>query len=270
MNANTEKEIIRRYSELGYGLIKSGQPFGISSYLVRKLLVKNGIKIRTFAEASKVSDRNIISIDHSYFNKESPNMAYILGLLASDGTIRKKSNSIKLTLAEQDSEILEKIKKELKYAGTIKHYEDSKGYKNATLVFTSKEIKNKLAEYNIVPSKTFTFTFPTNLNKIYWKDFIRGYFDGDGSISSAGKSAIRAQICSAQKETLEVILNYLEEEFNIPKPNIQMQMRVKPLYYFQYSSVPTRKFFESIYYPNCLCLKRKYNKFIELVPRNLK
>lgn len=270
MNANIEKEIIRRYSELGYGLIKSGQPFGISNYLVRKLLIKSGIKIRTFSEASKVSERNIISINNSYFNNESQNMAYILGLLASDGTIRKDSNSIKLTLAEQDSEILEKIKNELEYSGTIKHYQDSKGYKNATLTFTSKKIKDKLAEYNIIPLKTFSFTFPTKLNKIYWKDFIRGYFDGDGCISSAGESAIRAQICSARKETLEAILNYLEEEFNIPKPNIQMQMRVKPLYYFQYSSIPTRKFFESIYYPNCLCLQRKYNKFIELIPRNLK
>lgn len=265
MDANIEKEIIRRYTELGYGLIKSGKPFEVSDYLVKKILIKNGIKIRTFAEASKVSDRDVILINHEYFNSESPNMAYILGLLASDGTIRKDSNSIKLTLSEQDSEILEKIKKELDYHGTIKHYEDSKGYKNASLTFTSKQIKDKLAEYNIVPSKTFTFTFPTKLNKKYWRDFIRGYFDGDGSISSAGESAIRAQICSAQKQTLEVMLNFLEEEFSIQKPNIQMQMRKQPLYYFQYSSCPTRKFFQNIYYENCLCLERKYKKFIELI-----
>lgn len=270
MDAKIEKEIIRRYSELGYGLIKSGKPFGVSDYLVKKLLIKNGIKIRTFAEASKISDRNVISINHQYFNNENENMAYILGLLASDGTIRKNSNSIKLTLSEQDSEILEKIKKEINYSGTIKYYEDSKGYKNATLVFTSKEIKDKLAEYNIVPSKTFTFVFPTKLNRKYWKDFIRGYFDGDGSISSAGESAIRAQICSAQKQTLETMLNFLEQDFLIPKVNIQMQMRKQPLYYFQYSSYSTRKFFQAIYYENCMCLERKYKKFIELIPRNLK
>lgn len=268
MDAKIIEEIISRYNS-GFGLKRSGEPFKISQYLVKKILKENNIQIRNFAEAARVSDRDVITINHQYFKTENPNMAYILGLLASDGTIRKDSNSIKLTLAEKDSEILYKIKDELSYKGEVKHYQDSKGYENATLTFTSKEIKEDLAKYNIVPSKTFTFSFPKNLKKEYWKDFIRGYFDGDGSISSAGKSAIRAQICSAQKETLETIVNYLEE-CGIQKPSIQIAQRVKPLYYFQYSSTRTRQFFSVIYYENCLCLKRKYNKFIELIPRNLK
>lgn len=92
-------------------------------------------------------------------------MAYILGLLASDGTIRKNINEIKLTLNEDDSEILERIKKELSFEGNVRHYEDSKGFKNATIAFTSAEIKKDLAKYNIIPQKLLLLLFQPILIK---------------------------------------------------------------------------------------------------------
>lgn len=268
-----EKEIIDRYCNKGYGLRKSGEPFRVSDYLVKKLLKRNGIKIRNFSEAAKLSNSNRrFSINENYFKTESANMAYLLGFIASDGTVRKRINEVKITVATRDKEILEKIKKELSFEGNIKDYEDSKGYFNSTLAFTSKEIKNDLEKYGIVPNKTFIFKFPQNLNKEYWIDFIRGYFDGDGCISSAGPNAIRAQVCSVTKNVLEVMTNFLEKEYLIPKPHIQEKQTIgeKKIYYFQYSTCPTREFFKKVYYANCLCLERKLNKFKELVPRNLK
>ena len=108
------------------------------------------------------------------------------------------------------------------------------------------------------------------LSKEYWKDFIRGYFDGDGSISTAGPNAIRFQICSATEDVLKKIIDFFEEN-DIPRVNIQVTYRNKnPLYYFQYSSTSTRKIYNILYYDNCLCLPRKKKKFEEVKECNLK
>ena len=42
------------------------------------------------------------------------------------------------------------------------------------------------------------------------------------------------------------------------------------LYYFQYSSVPTRQIYDILYYDNCWCLSRKREKYEQLLTRNLK
>lgn len=259
----TKKKIIYRYVELGYGQIKSGQPFGIGVRHVKQILQEAKIPIRNYSQAATISNKNRAKkINHNYFDKESENMAYILGLLASDGTVRKKTNEIKLTLQSLDLEILEKIKKELEYEGTIKTYTTKAGHSNSSLAFTSEKIKKSLSKYNIVPNKTISFTFPAQLQRKYWRDFFRGYFDGDGTICIAGQG-LRTLLCSKTKNILEVFISFFEEEYNIPKVNIYE--REDGLYYFQYSTKATKRFFEAFYYDNCLCLKRKYEKFKNLV-----
>lgn len=242
--------------------------YNISNYIFNSILKKNNIE-KYDPHFLYPQNQKKYPLNESFFDTENPEMAYVLGFLAADGTVRKNTNDVKLTLAEQDKEILEKFYKHIG-GRPIKIYEDSKGYKNATWVFTSKHIKNKLAEYNVVPQKTFNFSFPKKLNKKYWIDFIRGYFDGDGSISTAGPHAIRWQLCAATKEPLETIVSFLEQEYSIPKVNIQIEQRVHPLYVIQYSSVPTRKIYDILYYQGCWKLDRKYKKFTEIFSINLK
>lgn len=268
ISKETELKIIENYTIKQFGIKKSGEEFGISEYLVKKILIKNNIPIRTLHNSIIVNNKNRRKYfcNENYFKVQSNNMAYILGFLAADGTVSKSSNEIKITVSNKDKELLQKIKEELEYTGKIKESTTSDGFDIATLEITCQSYKEDLSKYNIIPNKTYTFSIPTTLNKIYWKDFIRGYFDGDGSVSTAGATAIRSQICSIRKTTLEQILDYLEEFYNIPKVNIYSSPRKNNLlYYFQYSTNSTKRFFESIYYDGCLCLKRKYDKFLQLI-----
>ena len=261
-------KIIYDYTINKYGLIKTGKNNGVGERIVRRVLLENKIHIRSRSEAAIVSNiqRRQFNVDDNYFSTENSNMAYLLGFLASDGTVDKKNNRIKIGLSSIDKEFLVKIKEELKYEGDILNYITSNGFSVSELTFTSQQIKKDLARYNIVPNKTFTFKFPKNLSKKYWIDFIRGYFDGDGSVSTAGNNAIRWQICSATKNVLETIVDFFYEEYHIKKVSILEQPRKNnTLYYFQYSTNATKEIFSILYKKNSLKLPRKYLKFKELI-----
>lgn len=261
-------KIIYDYTVNKYGLIKTGKNNGVGERIVRRVLLENKVHIRSRGEAAIVSNiqRRQFNVDDNYFSTENSNMAYLLGFLASDGTVDKKNNRIKIGLSSIDKKFLMEIKEELKYEGDILDYITSNGFSVSELTFTSQQIKKDLARYNIVPNKTFAFKFPKNLNKKYWIDFIRGYFDGDGSVSTAGENAIKWQICSATKDVLETIVDFFYEEYHIKKISILEQSRKNnTLYYFQYSTNATKEIFSILYKKNSLKLPRKYLKFKELV-----
>ena len=267
----SQKEIdivIDAYCNKKYGLVKTGKLIGVNQRIVRKVLIENNIHIRSLAEANKVNAINTrkYKVNDDYFDKESHNMAYILGFLAADGTVSRNGNRIKIGLSSVDRGCLESIRKELGIESSIFDYETSNGYLVSELSFTSSKIKQKLSEYNVIPGKTETFTFPTNLNKEYWIDFIRGYFDGDGSVGTAGPSAIRWQICSHRPHVLETIVNFLYEEYNIPKVSIQKNKKGNSfLYTIQYSNNSTRKIYQILYTDNSLYLPRKFEKFKSII-----
>ena len=170
----TEKEIevlIDNYVNKKWGLLKSGAQFKMSKSCVKRILISQGIKIRSNSECQRK-----YSLNEDYFDIENHNMAYILGFIAADGNIAKNSNEIKITLSIKDKEILEKIQKELNSSRPLREYIDKNGYEKITLDFCSEKIQNKLAEYGITPQKTLKIIPPYKLNENYIIDYIRGYF----------------------------------------------------------------------------------------------
>jgi hypothetical protein len=266
-----EEEVIKQYSK-GNGLIKSGKKFGLSAENVKYILKKNGIKIRNFSEAAKVSNSNrAYNKNIDFFSEETRDTAWLLGFLAADGALQEKNNTIKLGLSQKDEEILIKIKEKVAIENPIRYYTTNKGYDIVELEWTCDKHKKDLAKYHIVPNKTFKLSPPYNLNRKYWIDYIRGYFDGDGSVnlikSKRGQGSLRWQICSMNKDFLQWIVDYLFDEFQIPKVNIQKQTknRKTPLYYFQYSSVSTRKIYKILYTESEMFLLRKKKHFEEIL-----
>lgn len=253
-------KIVENYMS-GKGQIASGREYGISGVVVKRILKERKIKIRNYSESASVSNtlRKKYFCDTDYFKNENPRMAYVLGFLAADGSIALKNNTLKITLSQKDKELLEQIREELKYTGEIKDTTTNDGFDISTLQIVCREYKQDLQKYNIVPKKTYTFTFPTALDKKYWIDFIRGYWDGDGTICTAGKEAIRASLCGYKKDFLEFVLSYLEKQYQIPKVAIRQRNHT---YYFQYSNNSTILLYKALYYEdNVMCMKRKKEKF---------
>ena len=118
-----------------------------------------------------------IYVNNNYFSEQNNRMAYIMGFFAADGNVSKNGNRIQSQLSLKDKGHLEMIQSEI---GGCEVYEyESNGYKSCGWHCCSSQIKKDLAVYGIIPHKTGTLSIPKVLDKQYWKDFIRGYFDGD-------------------------------------------------------------------------------------------
>ena len=199
-----------------------------------------------------------IYVNNNYFSEQNNRMAYIMGFLAADGNVSKNGNRIQSQLSLKDKGHLEMIQSEI---GGCEVYEyESNGCKSCGWHCCSSQIKKDLAIYGIIPHKTGTLSIPKVLDKQYWKDFIRGYFDGDGTICKDG-TGFRVTITSANKEILEDINSYFEENgikpSNLYKDHNNICIRFR--------SQASIDIYNLLYYNDCLCLKRKKEKYIELM-----
>lgn len=199
-----------------------------------------------------------VYVNNDYFSTQNNRMAYILGFLAADGNISEKGNRIQSQLSIKDIEHLQMIQKEI--GGCEVYTYLSNGYESCGWHCYSAQIKNDLAKYGIIPKKTGTLMMPKLLDKKYWKDFIRGYFDGDGSIYKDG-SGFRVSITSANIEILEDINNFFIE--NGIKPS--SYYRDHKNFCIKFRSQAAINIYNLLYYPDCLCLKRKKEKYLQVM-----
>lgn len=267
LTKNEELEIIRLYTEENRGqLYCAKKVLNIkNAKYTKKVLQKYNIPIRNQSQATVLSNKNREKKKNkNYFKTQNHNMAWLLGFIAADGTIRKNSNEIKIGLSIKDKEILEKIRQELELETTVKTYTTLNGYDCCSLTWTCEEHKKDLAKYNIIPQKTFKLLPPDLLEEQYKIDYIRGYFDGDGSINLL-TNGLRWQVCSATKCIIDFIIQTFQKN-GIKPVNIYTKNNNKnSLYYCQYSTNATRQIFQILYYENCLCLQRKYKHFKEII-----
>ena len=255
-----EKNIIEHYLN-GMSQKKSGELENVGYKVVQRILKENNIKIRKPEEK-----RTKFHVNENFFKTQSREMAYILGLLGADGCVARNKNVISIELQRQDKEILEKINSIIGNERPVSDYITGRGYENSKMYFYSSEIKKDLKNYHIIPNKTYEkeYCFPEKLNEQYYIDYIRGLFDGDGCVK-ASNPTICWQIDTSSKDIAEKICNYLKSfEINVkistlPKTNMNIY-RV-----YCYNKQNCNKIFNLLYNKTDLYLKRKYNKFINLL-----
>jgi DNA-binding transcriptional regulator WhiA len=141
--------------------------------------LKNNNLTKTLAEATLKNYCN-----DTYFSEiDNSQKAYWLGVLFADGNVsRKNSKTGKIFFSSIDKEWIELFKKEINFTGKITK-ETHKKYKKDIykISITSKIMFEDLVKLGCTPNKTFTLKFP-KLKKELTSHFIRGYFDGDGSV----------------------------------------------------------------------------------------
>ncbi|MBU2523694.1 hypothetical protein KKG71_00680 [Patescibacteria group bacterium] len=111
-------------------------------------------------------------------------MAYVLGFFAADGSMYlNPRGSHYLSFLSNDYEILEKIRFFLSSNHKIGERRISKSSSNLryTLQIGSKRMYLSLLKLGLTSNKSKTLKFP-HIPIPYLRDFVRGYFDGDGNV----------------------------------------------------------------------------------------
>lgn len=192
-----------------------------------------------------------------YFLYFSPSMAYILGLLMADGSVMEKEGiSCRLVFYSKDIELVGFIKEELSDCRPSKKTKRDGLY---YLSISSKVLANELALYGIVPRKTFKTYYP-EIPPEYDADFIRGLFDGDGSVFPTNKGRSLAFVWMGTSELLTSIVERLSHHLDIRHRKLQStQSRAWKLRYEARRDI--ERIFCFLYSKDCcMWLDRKFSR----------
>jgi thymidylate synthase ThyX len=177
---------------------------------IYKILDKNGIERRSFGS------RGIIN--ENYFSKiDTPEKAYLVGLIFADGNISLTDGRYQLTINQKEDEqwwILNMIRSLIQ--------PDAK-----SLYLHNRQICEDLMNIGIIPNKTYDVT-ENHISKLweateqYRYDFLRGLLDGDGCIRwFYQKETSLSQSCNIQyvgnKYLMTKIADFMKDNYNYLK-----------------------------------------------------
>lgn len=272
ISENDELNMIKDNYENRLSFNQLQKKYHVSAQRITKIFAKYGLAVQKNIHKGKYS------FNRNFFFQENANLAYFLGWVSSDGYIQTNSNAIGIEIKQSDRKVLEDIREAMEYTRPIIDFERKERGNGAfsKFILENKEIKELLInKYNIIPrksSKDFCFNF-SNLNKEFWKDYIRGYFDGDGCIKITGVSLTFQIDCTSLKMLLAIeralkeIDNsiYLsvtrrEPQDRIAKDNINSKLPLFRLYGYGDNA---KKVFDIIYKDADIYLQRKYDRYLQ-------
>lgn len=261
LSEDEKKYICENYLQ-GKSSVELGKHYGVSHKAIAVVLEEKGIDRNS---ALSVRKHNL---DEHYFDSiDTPNKAYILGLLYSDGNNCKQKGTVRIQLQEGDRDILEKIRKELKYSKELTYIDCSKrvygnGYvsKNMySLDIYSKHMCDTLEKIGVIPNKSLTLTFPECITEDLIPHFIRGYMDGDGHIS---KKSYCITLTSTELFCLSV-QSYIKNILGIDGKVVDASCHNGITKVYQICRKEQTKIFLDFIYKNAsIYLDRKYNLYL--------
>lgn len=208
-NKEQQLDIIKLYNE-GKSTVKLAEMFNSKASTIASMLKTNGIELRS----NKINSRKFYCNENYFHEIDTEDKAYWLGFIYADGyiTINNRRKQFGLALAIKDRSHIEKLNNCLESTYKIHNYTVSAGYGEGNmysrLIIDSERIVDDLQSHGVYANKALILEPPV-LREDLVRHFIRGYIDGDGSIS-------RTFTCAGYKYSLKIvgtdaILNYIKE-----------------------------------------------------------
>ena len=275
---------------------------GCSRQYVHKLIKKFGIDSRSLEVARKdalakkklkfdrENGRTVVlraqETDEGFFDRWSPEMAYVLGVVASDGNLspgRNQSPSIptttttgRLSIFQNERELLEKVRALMKSNTRILHRQrKTYGKVVAGEIYyfhiNSDRIFDRLVALGIGPAKSNTIRFPA-MPAEYERHFIRGCWDGDGSVFETG-GRIYASLVSGSEGFLEDVEASLRRQGLNHRTIFVEERGDRTSFKLRYTGTDALRKLEEVLYlgvPPSSYLSRKRIRFHDLLSTGLK
>ena len=249
--------------------------------------LKDNYKDKTYNEIAKALGRSKSAVDlkinrlgltkskyeynHSFLKDiQTEAQAYWCGFIMADGcvSINEKINSCELCIKIQanDADHLKKFNKSIEGNVPVTLFNEYTTLPNKEKVIShqcqirlySEEIVHDLKKYGIIPNKSLIKQFPNNIPDHLMNHFIRGYFDGNGTIVFSYKSKI-CSFCTGSENFAKGLYEYINKNVcrtsNIYTPDNVHSFR------FSMSSYSSMYSFLNYLYTNAtIYLDRKFHK----------
>ncbi|MEK7112776.1 MAG: LAGLIDADG family homing endonuclease, partial [Patescibacteria group bacterium] len=206
-------------------------------------------------------------VNRSFFKKWSREMAYVLGFFAADGTMIVNNRGAHfIEFHSTDRQLISIVKKVLhsNHKISIRSPRSERHKICYRLQIGSKEIFKDLMSLGFMPNKSLILSFPL-IPKTVQRDFVRGYFDGDGCVyfkkhKSKDRKEKRWVFTSRFTSGSRKFLQSLHSELNFIGGFITKKERGYELVFSHRDSLALYKL---MYHNDChnLYLDRKYKLF---------
>lgn len=227
--------------------------------------------------------RKVVYKDEAFFDDlSSERQGYVLGLISSDGYIRKNLGHLKFEVNEKDSPLLDYVQSVL---GGSKSFitrlspRKDRDITSCRLTVCSRKLVTRLAELRLGQAKTFNQ--PDNFSDMRTveakKGYLRGLFDGDGTIVfiSKNKRCAYVELCGS-----EPLLNSVADLVGLERHSFYVLANThgekkRKISEFQKdrqhslivkNRADVKRFYEYMYegYAYDFCLERKRSRFLEM------
>ena len=212
-------------------------------------------------------------VNEEFFEKWSRDSAYIIGFIYADGHLENaphiRGKYIRFT--NTDYNLIEKIKKTIGSSHKIVVTPAiGKKKEKYLLRIGSRKIYDNLAALGLTPRKSLNMRLPIIPRK-FLSDFVRGYFDGDGTIAfenvnNRPYNRLKVIFTSGSKEFLVSLAGSIKNKDIGKEGDVYNSHRSYQLLYRSIDAFNVLKFIYSTVDKNdSLYLDRKYRKYKQLV-----
>lgn len=154
--------------------------YGVSKQTICRLMDHYEIK-----RNNNIGSKTHFFNENYFENIDSEEKAYWLGFIMADGCVYEGTENtfrLQINLKYDDVSHLNKFQKAIGSDYSIQRKEIGNSVA-AILKINSTKMCNDLIKHGVVPKKSLICEFP-NINENLYRHFIRGVFDGDGSVTA--------------------------------------------------------------------------------------
>lgn len=192
-----EAIITQAIEDLTHGMLMKDV---VAKHGISNVTVYNHMKRRGIQYGSDHGRKN--HVDKSFFNSiDNEDKAYWLGFIYADGcvthinTYDTKPGRLSINISAKDKDHLAKFNQAIQSTYKIREYIPHEStYSNhpmCRLDIASVELCSSLIRHGVIPAKTDKILFPyQSMSEDLYRHFIRGFFDGDGSLGDSNFTII--------------------------------------------------------------------------------
>lgn len=258
ISLDIERAVCELYSD-GYGTTELAKIYNLCIPTISNILNRNNIiKYKGKKPQYKYNTK--------YFSEYTNDSCYWAGFIYADGCITDANgiHKVHIGLNKNDEQHLLNLSKAINFNGNL--FEDKAN--NAKILSISGKyfIKDLKENFNIIPKKSLIIEFPKQIPNEKIKHFIRGIFDGDGTITinkNKGSISIVGNL-STINNIVDIFFNLVKIKKygtnDTNKPSIQKYKNVYSVTYHNYNAktILDWLYSDSNFYSR---LERKYNKY---------